>query len=158
MRAWLIAVAVLAVGGTLAARAPIASERPRNGYWQPDSVQFDGKEQLPDAKSREPLMLVLADSEYRMYYMTDAKAGKAFRLFVGDFRPDPASKTFEMTVREGQKKGLKVHGIYEVKGDKLKLCYVPADKPRPAKFEAPAGSGVFCEVWHYMNPQPKPLN
>ena len=93
-----------------------------------------------------------------MYYVTDSKEGKALRLFVADFRPEDATRTFELEVREGQRKGLKVHGIYEAAGSQLKICYGPVDKPRPTKFEAPAGSGFFNEVWSYLDPQPKPGN
>jgi hypothetical protein len=44
-------------------------------------------------------------------------------------------------------KGSKRHGIFEFSGDQMKLCYGPAELPRPTNFEAPKGSAVFCEVW-----------
>jgi uncharacterized protein (TIGR03067 family) len=158
MRAFAAAVGVLAVCWVAVAGGPASdkSGKPSNGYWKPESVQYDGKEQLPDSKSREPLMLVIANAEYKMYYVTDPKEGKAVKLFAADFRPEPMGRTFEMEVREGQKAGLKVHGIYELTGSQMKICYGPLDKPRPTKFEAPAGSGYFNEVWSYLNPQPKP--
>lgn len=149
-----IALAVI-FGGLAVASAQGPDARPKDGYWKPESVQFDGKEQLPDAKAREPLVLILAGSEYRMYYTTDAKAGKAIKLFVGDFKADPTTRQFELEVKDGQRKGMKVHGIYEVNGTQMKMCYGPSDQPRPTKFEAPAGSKLFSEVWSYMNPQPK---
>ena len=43
--------------------------------------------------------------------------------------------------------GKKVHGIYEVTADTLKLCYGPEDKARPTKFESTKGSGLFHEEW-----------
>lgn len=153
MRAVALGIAFVVAGTLTAGQNDSAS---LNGYWKPESVQYDGKEQCPDAKSREPLTLVIEKSEYRMYYMTDAKEGKAIRLFVADFRMDSASRGFEMEVKDGNKKGLKVHGIYEVSNGTLKVCYGPIDKPRPTKFEAPTGSGQFNEVWKFMNPQPKP--
>jgi uncharacterized protein (TIGR03067 family) len=153
MRAVALGLAFVVAGSLGAGQNDSAS---LNGYWKPESIQHDGKEQLPNAKERASFTLVVEKSEYRMYYMTDEKEGKALRLFVADFRPDSASRGFEMEVKDGQKKGLKVHGIYEVSNGTLKVCYGPADKPRPTKFEAPAGSGLFNEVWKYMTPQPKP--
>ena len=56
-------------------------------------------------------------------------------------------KTIEFTFLDGALKGKKRHGIYELSGDTLKLCYGPSDKPRPTAFASPAGSGYFNEVW-----------
>jgi uncharacterized protein (TIGR03067 family) len=160
MRTLVLAIALVGSAGTAWGQEtpPEKSGKPRNGYWRPESIQFDGKEQLPDSKSREALTLVIADSEYRMYYMTDPKEGKALRLFIAQFKPDAAARTFELEVKDGQRKGMKVHGIFELNGSQLKLCYGPEDKPRPTRFDAPAGSGLFNEVWSYLDPQPKPSN
>ena len=57
----------------------------------------------------------------------------------------PKSIVFEFA--DGQMKGPKRHGIYEVAGDQLKLCYGPVDRPKPVKFESPAKSGYFLETW-----------
>ena len=55
--------------------------------------------------------------------------------------------TFEMTIKDGYKKGERLHGIYAIKGDVLKMCYCPVDKPRPKDFVSPKGSEVFNEEW-----------
>lgn len=44
-------------------------------------------------------------------------------------------------------KGARRHGIYEVDGNKMKLCYGSMDSPRPKEFNAPKGSEFFSEVW-----------
>jgi uncharacterized protein (TIGR03067 family) len=52
-----------------------------------------------------------------------------------------------MEFAAGPLKGQKRHGIYEIAGDQLKLCYGPIDKPRPTTFTAPPNSGYFLEIW-----------
>ncbi len=142
-------VALLAVMPTLAvAQAPVPDDvKKLNGFYKPESVQYEGKEQFPDAKSKAPITLVVKDGEYRMYYLSDAQKDLHVRVFTGDLKVDGAAKTFELIVKEGQKKGEKVHGIYELAEKQLKLCYCPADKPRPTTFAAAAGSGCFFETW-----------
>jgi uncharacterized protein (TIGR03067 family) len=38
-------------------------------------------------------------------------------------------------------------GIYEFDGETLKICNAQPGKPRPADFEAKAGSGYTLTVW-----------
>ncbi|MFO0849178.1 MAG: TIGR03067 domain-containing protein [Gemmataceae bacterium] len=141
-------LACLIGGVTAAAQTPAVSPHLKQleGHWKPESVQFDGKEQL-DAKAKQALTLWIKDAEYRMFYVSDPAKDLHFRLFTADLALDPATKTFALTVKDGQKKGEKRHGIYEVKGDKLTVCYGPAEKPRPTTFATTAGSECFCEVW-----------
>ncbi|MGL6097432.1 MAG: hypothetical protein ACRC7O_16745, partial [Fimbriiglobus sp.] len=91
--------------------------------------------------------LVVKGAEYRVYYIKDAAKDEHFRLFTADITCDPAAGTFELNVKDGQRKGERRHGIYSVSGGSLRLCYGPADKPRPATYAAPKGSGMFNEVW-----------
>jgi uncharacterized protein (TIGR03067 family) len=147
MRAIAFVVAVLTVGGTAQAQSPDEAMKKWAGYWKPQSVIYAGQEQMPDPKSRAAITLVVRDGEYRMYVLSDAKRQLHLRLFTADLRLDPVSKSFELTVKDGDKKGQKRHGIYEVTNGQLKICYGPAEKPRPTKFEAPPGSEYFLETW-----------
>jgi uncharacterized protein (TIGR03067 family) len=147
MRAIAVAVAVLAVGGAVRAQSPDEEMKKWTGYWKPQSVVFEGKEQMPDPNSRASITLVVKDNEYRMYVLSDPQRKLHLRLFTADLRLDGASKSFELTVKDGDKKGQKRHGIYELKDGRLTICYGPAEKPRPTKFEAPPGSECFLETW-----------
>jgi uncharacterized protein (TIGR03067 family) len=147
MRAVAVAVAVLAVGGAAQAQTPDEEMKKWAGYWKPQSVIFEGKEQMPDANSRASITLVVKDGEYRMYVLSDPQRKLHLRLFTADLKLDPASKSFELTVKDGDKKGQRRHGIYEHKDGQLKICYGPGEKPRPTKFEAPPGSEYFLETW-----------
>ncbi len=147
MRFLAVAVAVLAVGGAATAQSPDEEMKKWAGYWKPQSVVYEGKEQMPDPQSRASITLVVKDGEYRMYVLSDPARKLHLRLFTADLKLDPASKSFELTVKDGEKKGQRRHGIYELKDGQLKICYGPAEKPRPTKFEAPPGSEYFCETW-----------
>ncbi len=66
-------------------------------------------------------------------------------------RPEPAAvelnpksmpAEFQLKVRGGQA-GKKLLGIYELKGDKLKICWAVPGKPRPKKFKTGDGQFLF---------------
>ena len=147
MRAIAFVVAVLAIGGAAQAQKPDEEMKKWAGYWKPQSVIYEGQEQMPDPSARASITLVVKDGEYRMYVLSDPKRQLHLRLFTADLKLDPASKSFELTVKDGDKKGQKRHGIYEVTDGQLKICYGPAEKPRPIKFESPPGSECFLETW-----------
>lgn len=151
MRSWTIAVLVLTLGGVVQAQSPafVADDIKRlTGHYKPVSVQFDGSEQLPqDPRSRNALTLVIENGEYRAYFQPDPKKDSHFRLFTADLTVNPTARTFDLVIKDGQKKGERRHGIYEHAGSHLKVCYGPADKPRPTSFAAPKGSDCFSETW-----------
>ena len=130
---------------------PKAAEntQPFTGVWMPQSSVFNGKEQLPDKASRDMIRLSIENGEYKLFYITDPDPDKMMgrRLATADLAVDEKAGTFELTIKDGGKKGDRRHGIFELTETGLKMCYGPADKPRPTKFEAPAGSDNFCDTW-----------
>jgi uncharacterized protein (TIGR03067 family) len=48
---------------------------------------------------------------------------------------------------EGEDKGKGALGIYEVVGDRLKVCAVPDGKERPTEFSSKPGSGHYFRVY-----------
>jgi len=123
---------------------------PWNGVWALQTCEFDGKQQM-DEPSKGAIRLSVVGSEHRMYIITDAKAMMGRRLSTSALQADDKAGTFELTIQDGYKKGERVHGIYNIEKDSLKMCYCPADKPRPKDFAAAKGSGVFNEVWTRAN-------
>lgn len=117
------------------------------GVWAPVSCVCDGSEMMGDAKARDGIRLSIENGEYKLYLITDPVELVGKRLSVATLAVDEKAGTFAMTIASGHGEGKKVHGVYEVTADKLKLCYGPADKPRPTKFESAKGSGVFHEEW-----------
>ena len=120
------------------------------GNWKPLSIEFEGKPQVPTADELKKLTGVFDQTEYHLYYADkDVTPPKVLKLAVMHVAMDPATapKTITFEFADGPLKGQKRHGIYELAGNQLKLCYGPAEKPRPTSFSAPMGSGYFLEVW-----------
>ncbi len=120
------------------------------GVWVPTSCQFDGAEQwqgAEGAKVREAIRLSIEGGQHKLYFITDAAKMLGQRLSTATLTVDEKAGTFELTMSDGHLKGEKRHGIFAFDGEQMKLCYGPADKPRPDKFEAAKGSGTFNEVW-----------
>jgi uncharacterized protein (TIGR03067 family) len=153
MRKLLLTVFLTLLSSPVFAQAPAPAPatpetvKPLTGHYKPESITFDGKQQIPNPKAAEPLTLVIQNNEYRAYYQPNLAEDKHFRLFTADIIVDEASKTFTLFVKDGAKKGEKRHGIFTLSGGVLTLCYGPAEKPRPTSFAAPDGSEYFLEVW-----------
>jgi uncharacterized protein (TIGR03067 family) len=64
--------------------------------------------------------------------------------------PSKKPKTIDYTVTEGQAKGAKVLGIYQLDGDTVKFCFGAPDKERPTDFTAKEGSGRTLSSWKRM--------
>lgn len=120
------------------------------GYWKPLQCEYEGKPQMP-ADVMKQVTVVFDKHEYHLYFKEKElnKNGQptVLRLALANVSLDPAAKTITFEFADGPLKGKKSHGIYELAGDQLKMCYGSADKPRPTKFESPAGSGYFLETW-----------
>lgn|ERR1043166_9495093 len=55
-------------------------------------------------------------------------------------------KLFDLTVGEGVQKGNDMEGIYELKGEELKICVKVFGKDRPSEFKSPDGGSVALLV------------
>ena len=141
-----LVVVGLAVGGNPPPSDDLAALQ---GNWKPLSIQFEGKDQMT-ATELQKVTAVFDQKEYHLYYADKTvNPPKVLRLALMTVSVNDTSnpKTIEFTFAEGPLKGTKRHGIYELAGNQLKLCYGPADKPRPTGFSAPHKSGYFLEVW-----------
>lgn len=131
------------------AAAPATDLDKLQGYWKPLQCEYEGKAQMP-ADIMKQVTVVFDKSEYHLYFK-DQKAPPGqpdvLRLAKANITLDPATKTITFEFADGPLKGKKSHGTYQVAGDQLKMCYGPADKPKPTKFESPANSGYFLETW-----------
>jgi uncharacterized protein (TIGR03067 family) len=61
--------------------------------------------------------------------------------------PTKKPKAVDYIVTEGDHKGKKLLGIYELDGDTVKFCFAPPDQERPTEFAAEKGSGRTFSVW-----------
>jgi uncharacterized protein (TIGR03067 family) len=92
-----------------------------------------------DAKDKEPVTartVVFDGDKYRI------KAGDKV-VEEGTFAVDGSKspRRIEVAATAGMDKGMKWHGVYELKGDTLSAVVGPTDKDRPTKFDA-RGEGV----------------
>ena len=133
--------------------APTGDLEKLQGYWKPLQCDFEGKAQMP-AEVMQQVTVVFDKSEYHLYFKDEKAIGPngkpvVLRLALAnvalDVSTSPRTITFEFA--EGPFKGQKRHGIYELAGNQLKMCYGPADNPKPSKFESGANSGYFLETW-----------
>ena len=122
------------------------------GYWKPLQCELEGKGQMP-AEVMKQVTVVFDKNEYHLYFK-DSKLDKdnkpiILRLALANITVDESTspKTIHFEFADGPLKGKKCHGIYELAGNQLKMCYGSVDKPKPSKFESPAGSGYFVETW-----------
>ena len=120
------------------------------GNWKPLQCEFEGAPQMP-ADVMKQVTAVYDKSEFFLYFVDKGKDGQPKVLLLAkanvalDGTTGPKSIVFEFA--DGPLKGQKRHGIYEVAGDQLKLCYGPVDRPKPTEFKAPPKSGYFLETW-----------
>jgi len=106
------------------------------GTWTIVETKKEGK------KGEEPVSaptVVFDGDKYRI------KAGDKV-VEEGTFKVD-ASKTpkqIEVAATAGTDKGMRWHGVYELKDESLRAVVGPTDKDRPAKLEAPGpGTRTF---------------
>ena len=142
----LISGIALAFGVNPLPNAPPGDLGTVQGYWKPLQVEFEGKTQM-SADEMKKVTVVFDQAEYHLYYKDTGKEPIKLALMnvALDSSTSPKSISFEFAA--GVLKGQKRHGIYELAGNQLKLCYCPADKAKPTNFAAPKDSGYFLEVW-----------
>jgi uncharacterized protein (TIGR03067 family) len=120
------------------------------GNWKPLHCEYEGVSQMsPDVMKQ--VTVVFDKNEYYLYFKDKDRNGQPKPLILAvlnvalDSTTNPKSISFEF--KDGPYKGQKRHGIYELVGNQLKLCYGSTEKPKPAEFKAPPNSGYFLETW-----------
>jgi uncharacterized protein (TIGR03067 family) len=71
---------------------------------------------------------------------------------AGTLRLTPAKRAIDAVVRKGQHEGNTMLGVYELKGDTLKVCFDPEGDGRPKGFAPKAGSGLTVAVYKRVKP------
>ena len=120
------------------------------GNWKPLQCDYEGKPQMP-ADQMKLVTVVFDKNEYYLYFKDKDRNGQPKVLLLAlltvslDPTTSPKSITFEF--KDGPYKGQKRHGIYELVGNQLKMCYGPSDKPKPTEFKSGPNCGYFLETW-----------
>jgi uncharacterized protein (TIGR03067 family) len=116
------------------------SDKRLYGEWAFVSAVIDGKT-LPD-ETVKGLRLTITDTRY----ITEKGAETLFDSTYRVDRTKTPSQIF-MVGNEGALVGKEAHGIYEVSGNLLRICYaMPGDRV-PTTFESATGSKAHFIVW-----------
>ncbi len=104
------------------------------GTWVAVSAEMDGKA-APAEAIKDLTILVTADK------MAFSPKGED-RQSLYKLDPTKTPKGIEMTPQDGPAKGKTVHGLYELDGDRLKLCLLNGPGEEPKEFATTPGSNL----------------
>ena len=140
----LLCVLVLTAPGGTGARADDKADVEKElkkfqGTWTFESVEVGGKE-VPVAEVKG-ITVTFAGAKY-----TVKKGDEVIQAATLKLDPSKSPKALDVTVAEGPNKGAVMLGIYEIRGDTLKVCFDPEGKKRPAEFKSAPGSQTFVAV------------
>ena len=151
-RAILIATSTVLAAGALCAAQPAEDEKSKVtkkliGAWQLQKGTVAGFD-LPEPAAKA-LSLELTNGKY---LLKGAKAPDE-----GTWKIDVAKKPYAMDIKgeNGPNKGKTMLCIFELDGDKLKVCYDMAGKKRPAKFESTKENKLFLADYKKVKKEEK---
>lgn len=115
------------------------------GFWAGATYVQDGQGEGETIDPKEsPVRWVFKESKVTL--LTDVDEATSPHP-NGTFKLDPTKdpKTIDITFppEAGVKKSQVILGIYEIKGDTLKICYGSEDTARPNEFKSSAGSKLI---------------
>jgi uncharacterized protein (TIGR03067 family) len=113
------------------------------GTWRLVSAMRDG-EALPKDKVKKTTIVIKED-----HYQDDTFLFPELAEYAtskeGTIKLDATKKPKQMDATSTAKEVML--GIYELDGDRYKVCFAPTGKPRPSEFASKLGSGNLLQVW-----------
>jgi uncharacterized protein (TIGR03067 family) len=115
-----------------------------DGHWVPIDAEMDGMK-LPQG-ILEGTRLEIQGEKY------DALVGGTSDQ--GMLRLDTSERPMLMDITgvEGPNAGRNIPAIYELEGNRLRICYALAGPPRPRRFETAEGTQHFLVTYRRSNP------
>jgi uncharacterized protein (TIGR03067 family) len=133
---WVVVLAALAAGGTSPGdeRKDAGGDvlKQIQGTWKFVSQEADGKPRTKDELAKQTITF---EGDKWMVH----RDGKVIQAGTHKFDPDQKPPQVDAVVTEGEDKGNTMLGIYELKGDTLKVCFDAKGKERPVDFTNKAG-------------------
>ncbi|HEV3262227.1 MAG TPA: TIGR03067 domain-containing protein [Gemmataceae bacterium] len=135
-----VAAGILIAAGPSSSNATKRDLEKMQGDWAAVSMVVDGVTLSDD--EAQSIFRTVKGNRYTLYLFSKA-------LIKGTFKIDASKKpkTMDVVAADGPEKGKTVPGIYELDGDRLKVCFAPAGQKRPKDFTAKEGSGHTLTVW-----------
>ena len=115
-----------------------------DGTWLAKKAELGGKK-LP-TKVTESLKLTLKNEEYEVVAESPDRGTVKY-----DNAADP--KTMDIKGVEGPNKDKTILAIYELKDDKLTICYDLSGKARPTEFKTAANTKLFLVTYERKKPE-----
>jgi len=139
---------IAAIGVSLAADNPQdpASKKDLDGLqgsWKLVSAMRDGKA-LPKDKVKKTT-IVIKDDTFKDDTFVFPDSAEYATSKEGTIKLDATTKPKQMDTTSTEKEVML--GIYELDGDRYKVCFAPTGKPRPSEFASKPGSGNLLQVW-----------
>lgn len=108
------------------------------GAWTVDGVTYDGVDHKLKFK------IVFKGNEGKVE--GNDKIADQYGAVRFTIDPKASPKTIDLTISLGSQTDAKMRGIYELKGDELRVCVKVFGTDRPKEFEAPDGSSAALLV------------
>ena len=108
------------------------------GTWKLVSAMKDG-EALPKDKVKQTTIVIKHDT-FSFPDLAEYATSKE-----GTIKLDATTNPKQMDATSTEKEVML--GIYELDGDRYKVCFAPTGKPRPSEFASKLGSGNLLQVW-----------
>ena len=106
------------------------------GTWTVEALEYNGK----DIKDKYNFTFSFKDDKITVE--GDKNVKKEYGTFKLKLDPTTMPKCVDLTVSLGVQKDAVLEGIYEIKGDDLKMCICVLGKDRPTEFKSPDGGSV----------------
>jgi uncharacterized protein (TIGR03067 family) len=132
---------LLTVALLLAADAPRKEVDQFQGTWTATHLEYSGDQYEDLAKQ-----LRCTFKGDAITVQGDEEVVRDYPKFAFKLDPSVMPKQIDLTVKGGLQKGAAMEGIYELKGDELRLCVRVFGKDRPTEFKAPAGESIALLV------------
>jgi uncharacterized protein (TIGR03067 family) len=111
------------------------------GVWTTESIEYNGKQHEKLAKQ---LRFVFKGNAATVEGNNQVR--KEYAKFTFKLDPGATPKLFDLTVAAGVQKDAVMEGIYELKGDQLRICLKVLGQDRPTEFASPEGASIALLV------------
>jgi uncharacterized protein (TIGR03067 family) len=102
------------------------------GKWKLTEVEKDGKSHKVKVETTEYFEIMFKGTKVTARFKEGTPEQEGTYKLLADTKP----KAIDFTPTTGDEKGKTVQGIYEIKGNQLKLCVAVPGTKRPKKFES----------------------